>query len=49
MIKMCIVCIAAGLASGVGVGFVGMSAATAIAHAHCISWLPLCPRLWASD
>ena len=28
MIKMCIVCIAAGLASGVGAGFVGMSAAT---------------------
>ncbi|HIZ40268.1 MAG TPA: sulfite exporter TauE/SafE family protein [Candidatus Anaerobutyricum stercoris] len=30
MIKMCIVCIAAGLASGVGVGFVGMSAATVL-------------------
>lgn len=30
MIKMCIVCIASGLASGVGVGFVGMSAATVL-------------------
>ena len=30
MIKMLIVCIASGLASGIGVGFVGMSAATVL-------------------
>lgn len=30
MIKMCMICIVAGLASGIGVGFVGMSAATVI-------------------
>lgn len=30
MIKMCIICIVAGLASGIGVGFVGMSVATVL-------------------
>ncbi len=30
MIKICVICIVAGLASGIGVGFVGMSAATVI-------------------
>ena len=30
MIKMYMICIVAGLASGIGVGFVGMSAATVI-------------------